>query len=242
MQYLVGIPCLYGAEHTKESIESVVHKENVDVLLINNGAEDSVKKVINFYNKNKENVSIVNFPENIYVNPAWNYIIDFFLTIRDKYNYLCIMNSDIIMQKQWNEVLNYLYKTTNYNDVLIPTQLQDKTLVDKDINIKDSRFQGVFSGTAGVCILLSRKQAEIIYPIPDYIKVWWGDYWIYNILRKLGYNTFVVSNLLAYHWSGGSQTIQKIPGISALIEEDKVQWELHGEIDIQKVVDRIQNK
>lgn len=239
MRYLIGIPCLYGAEHTKEAIESVVNKENVSLLLIDNGAEESVKKVINSY-KNRENVFTIHFNKNIYVNPAWNKILHFFI-VNKEYDYLCIMNSDIIMHKQWKEVLDYLYKVVNDNDVLIPTQLNDKAFINKDIPIQPSNFQGVFSGTAGVCILLSRKQSEIVYPIPRYVKIWWGDYWIYTILRNLGCNTFVVDNLLAYHCGGGSQNVQKVEGISELIEEDKVQWELYGEKDIKAIVDRWEN-
>ena len=240
MSYLVGIPCLYGAGHTKEAIESVVNKPNVDVILIDNGAEEAVKEVINSY-KSRENVFVIEFDTNIYVNPAWNQILNFFL-VNPKYDYLCIINSDIIMQKQWKEVLDYLYKVINSNDVLIPTQLRDKELLNKDVTIKPSNFQGVFSGTAGVCILLNRKQAKLVYPIPKYIKVWWGDYWIYTILRKLGYNTFVVDNLLAYHCCGGSQTMLKVEGISGIIEEDKAQWVLHGEKDIEGIINGIKNE
>ncbi len=218
MKYLVGIPCLYGAEHTKEAVESVVNDLDVDVLLIDNGAEEAVKDVINSYS-NRENIRIIAYKTNTYVNPAWNQIIHTFLSGYLSSDYLCIMNSDIIMHKQWKEVADYIYNE-NKDDILIPTQLQDRNLINKDIHIKPKAMQGVFSGTAGVCIFLNRKQAGLIYPIPDYIKIWWGDYWIYTILRNLCYNTFVVDNLLAYHCGGGSQNVSKVEGISELIEKD----------------------
>ena len=48
---LIGIPCLFGAWHTKEAIESVVNYPDVTLLLIDNGAEESVKNVIANYER-----------------------------------------------------------------------------------------------------------------------------------------------------------------------------------------------
>jgi GT2 family glycosyltransferase len=103
MKYLVGIPCLYGAGHTKEAIESVVNKPGVDLLLIDNGAEQSVKEVLHSYS-NRLNVKIIINPVNIYVNPAWNQILNHFLN--NKYDYLLIMNSDLILHKDWKNILD----------------------------------------------------------------------------------------------------------------------------------------
>lgn len=218
MKILVAIPCLYGVDHTREAINSVINKPDVDLLLIDNGAEQGVKILIE-NTKSTGNLYTIHNPENIYVNPAWQQAINCFLG--GTWDYLIIMNSDIIMHKEWDKVLKNWW-TNNPEDILIPVMTQDKNFAD--FNKRTSYGLEVSEGTPGVFITLSRKQAEIINPLPSELKVWFGDNWIYEILRGCGYKTIVVGNLLSYHY--WSQNVQKVAGISELIEEDKRQWEI----------------
>lgn len=208
---LTGIPCLFGAVHTKASIDSVINES--DVLLIDNGAEQAVKDVISKYNCHK-----IHNKENIFVNPAWNQIISFFLN--NDYDTLVIMNSDIIMEKGWSGVLNKVE-----TDIIAVPNLGSAS---EDVE--------VHSGTPGVFIHLNRKQAEIIYPITDCIKVWFGDNWIYQILRTLGYKTIVYHELKANHYHSGSQNVSRVKGISEIIEEDKRQWAERGIPEMNEVI------
>ncbi len=215
MKYLVGIPMLYGAEHCKQAIESVVHKENVDILLIDNGAEQRVKDLIEYYSTNR-NVTVIQNQENIYVNPAWNQIINHFL--KNDYDYLLIMNSDLVLQKDWKLVLDKYF--SRYPDMIpLPVIGNNSNMPEVNLNFD---YTEVFEGTPGVLIIINRKHAELCYPIPETIKIWFGDNWCYDGLRKLGYRTFVLNNLLSYHtWS---QTVQKVKNASEIIEQDKIEW------------------
>lgn len=215
MKILVSIPCLYGSAHTKEAIDSVI-KPNVDLLLIDNGAEPDVKRVLDRY----PTALIIRNKENIYVNPAWQQAISYFL-MNPQYSHLILMNSDLIMQKDWSEVCFKRWEN-NPDEILIPNMTQDK-FFNFPVHPGMSEVQRVYEGTPGVFITLSRKQAEIINPLPTEIKVWFGDNWIYEILRGLDYKTVIPENLWSYHY--WSQTVQRVPGISELIEKDKVQWE-----------------
>lgn len=235
MRYLVGIPCLYGSEHTKLAIESVARTYDVDLLLIDNGAEKSVKDLIKTYEAAPD-VFVISNPENVYVNPAWNQIINFFL-LNDKYDYLVIMNSDLILQKDWKKVMDFYFKV--YPDVIpLPVIGSDSTVYDKEIELVFEHHE-VFKGTPGVLIVINRKHAKIVYPIPDYIKVWFGDNWIFEILRSLKYRTIVIQNLLAYHaWS---QNVNKVEGIHEIIEQDKIEWHNNGHRDMNEKI-KTQNK
>lgn len=206
MKILVGIPCLYGPEHTKASIASVINE--ADVLIIDNGADQSVKDVISQF----DCLRIVN-EKNIYVNPAWNQILEYFLWEKS-YDILVLMNSDLIMQEGWSDVL----KNTPEDVVAIPN-LGDFYLTE-DIE--------VHQGTAGVFIHLNRKQAKIVYPVPECCRVWFGDLFIYSVLRALGYMTIVRHELKAVHFHNGSNNVKRVLGIDKIIEEDKVQWEREG--------------
>jgi hypothetical protein len=217
MKYLVGIPCLYGAGHTKEAIESVVNKPGVDLLLIDNGAEQSVKDVLHSYS-NRLNVKIINNPVNIYVNPAWNQILNHFLN--NKYDYLLIMNSDLILHKDWKNILD-AYLNEYPNNIPIPYISTNKADLNRNTDIHSSIE--VVAGTPGVLICLNKAHANLVYPIPGTLKVWFGDNWIYDGLRGVGYKTIIVNNLITYH--SGSQNVSKAKGISEIIEQDKIEWE-----------------
>ncbi len=219
MNILIGIPCLYGGKMCDEAIASVVHKEFVSVLLIDNGAEDEVMNVILKY-CSLPNVYIISNPKNIYVNPVWNQIMDFFLK-RTEFSHLVIMNSDLVMHKLWDKVLINRLAENPY-EITVPKVIDDKYFSSFEINTLVSDAQKVDSGTAGIFITLHRSQVEIVYPIPPEIIIWFGDNWCYEILRNLGYETVIPDNLLCYH--AHSQTVQRVKGISEMIEEDKRQW------------------
>jgi hypothetical protein len=128
------------------------------------------------------------------------------------------MNSDLIMQRNWSEVLRNRWKV-NPDEILLPVMGGPVT---EEVSTEIAPAELVTSGTPGVFITLNRKQAEMIYPIPEACRVWFGDNWIYEILRIIGFETLIPSNLLAHHY--WSQTVSKVPGISKIIEEDKIAW------------------
>lgn len=220
MKILVVIPCLYGVDHTREAIESVINKPDVDLLLIDNGAEKGVKDLITNYISGHVNIFRATFEHNIYVNPAWQYGITVFLNSA-QYTHLIIMNSDLIMQRDWDLVLRKRW-AINSDEICIPV-IGNAKHMDR-VNPEISPAQLVHEGTPGVFITLSRKQVEIINPLPSECLVWFGDQWIYEILRECGYQTVIPSNLISYHY--WSQNVQKVAGISEIIEEDKRQWEI----------------
>lgn len=207
---LVGIPCLYGGNHTQRAIDSVIGE--ADLLLIDNGSDQDVKKVIAQYQCN-----VIRNQANIYVNPAWNQILQFFLS--GTWSKLVIMNSDVIMGSGWS---------TNLLDGIIP--------LPSDGTIREPTL--VTEGTNGIFICIDRKMASIVYPIPDYIKVWYGDLWIFSILRRLGYQTMMVPELIMEHVHGGSLNVQRLDGFVEIVALDGEQWELYGERDISALLNK----
>ena len=215
---LIAIPFLYGAEHSRLAIESVVNND-LDLLLIDNGAANDVKAVINNYHS-RPNVAIISNPENVFVNPAWNMAMDFFLEHK-QYTHLIIMNSDLIMQDYWSHALqNFFSKEENKN--LIPVAILSDNIHVRDID--DDQFNKLEGGIAGVFIVMDRRAVEIVNPIHESIRVWFGDNVIYDLLRGFGYTTGVLNNLRAMHYCNGSQNVQRVAGISEIIEADKIAW------------------
>lgn len=219
--YLVGIPCLFGATHTRMSIESVANIEGVDVLLIDNGAEQSVKDIIKEF-LIEPNVTAIHNEQNLYVNAAWSQIIQYFLE-HEEYDYLLIMNSDLGLNKNWVNVLDEYFSRVPYA-IPVPVVSDNPDNLTAEVNIVPVETE-LTEGIAGVLIVLHRKHAQKVYPIPDGIKIWYGDNWIFDKLRNTGYKTFQLDNFLTYNYHNGSQNVSKVEGAAEIIEQDKLEWE-----------------
>lgn len=211
---LVGIPVVTGAHHCKAAIDSV--KGGADVLIIDNGADQEVKVMLDGYAED-DRIHVETNPKNIYVNPAWNQILEYFLKW-GRYERLIIMNSDLSMGYLWDLVCSAQW-SKDEDAILVPV-----------INPKEYIYPAPYllpatlvkEGTPGVFITLNRKQAKIVHPIPDTLKIWFGDNFIYEVLRGCGYETVIPPNLIATtQWS---QTIKRIPEAAAIIEQDKIEW------------------
>lgn len=200
MKILTAIPCLYNATTCKKAIESVVNES--DVLLIDNGADLDVKEVLNEFYK-RPNVFLIKNEVNLYVNKSWNQSMHFFL--QWEYEQLVILNSDLILAPGWSDYI-----------------IDGISAVPCDSETKEDKI--VTEGTAGIAIHLNREMVKLVYPIPNEIKCWFGDFFIYNILRNLGYKTVVKAGYICNHFHNGSQTIAILPNKSEIIEADKVAW------------------
>lgn len=219
---LVGIPVLYGYKHTQDAINSVINQEDVHVLIIDNGATEDLKELFKNY-EHYNNFTVKVNEKNIYVNPAWNQIMYAFLNDFKDFDILCIMNSDITMQNNWSDVLRYWYFFKDKASFL-PVLLTDcvKLVRLKNVEVIGGKPEVVKEGTAGVFITLNRDQCEMVWDIPETMKVWYGDNWIYGMLRGCGHQTVIVDNLIAFH--GLSQTVSRVEGIDDIIAKDRHEW------------------
>lgn len=210
MKILCGIPCLYNGETCLRAF-SVVDEENVDLLIIDNGSDTDVKYSIDLVKNAYSNVKVIKHNKNIFVNPAWNEILAYFLN-NGQYDQLIIMNSDLILSPRWS----------NFIEDGISCLTTDGS---------HTANTEAFEGTPGVFIHLNKEMARLVYPIPEEIKIWYGDLWIYSKLRKAGYKTIIKAGLIANHYHGGSQSCQKLPEFQEIIEQDKIAW-----VEIEKTL------
>ena len=204
---LVGIPVIYDFNCVKRCLAHV--KGADDILIIDNNATADIKNLIEPYNK------IVN-NNNIYVNPAWNQLMRYFLD-HPEYDTIIILNSDIYLKDDVFKII----KSLNLDALKVIPLV---TGVSEFTEVKDHYVSIVEDGVPGVFICLSRKMVEAVYPIPEEIKLWFGDNWIFGKLRKLNYKMTIYNDLQAImDWS---RSIGKLPEANALIEEDKKAWNL----------------
>lgn len=218
------MPVLYGYKHTMEAIDSVLNQKDVHLLVIDNNATDDLKELFKKY-AHHNNFTVKVNPTNIYVNPAWNQIMHAFLNDYTDYDLLCIMNSDLTMQVNWADVLRNAYKF-NWHASYLPVVVNDcvklERMRDVPTNVGHEQLKIVESGTAGIFITLSREQCKLVYDIPESMRVWFGDNWIYGMLRGCGHLTMILENFFAFH--GLSQTVSRVEGIDDIIAKDRYEW------------------
>lgn len=227
-RYLVGIPVYLGVGHTIEAIESV----GSDLVIVDNNSEQGIKDYI----YNRKDIKVIANDKNEYVNPAWNQLMKYFLDHKE-YDVLCIMNSDLILPKEWQYGLDIFYSVLG--GIPVAECIDDKTMIPT-CNGSRFEYEELTGGIAGIFICLTREQCEKVYPIPSYIKCWFGDNWIYEILRMTGEKTHLYKNFKVYH--AVSQNVSKTEGISQIIEDDKEAWSKYSEQDKKNRVEIIKNQ
>lgn len=220
MSILLCIPIIVNHEVAREAINQVINRKDVTVILCNNGGDQHIDQLLDEY-REIENIKFWKKEKNIYVNPIWNEFIQYFLQV-DQWDHLIIMNSDLTLCRNWDEILHWCFSCKT-NVSIVPITTDDKTKIYVPTELMPTAGNLLYEGIPGIFITLSKKQAKLVYPIPEECKIWFGDTWIYSILVALGEAVMSIDQFIAYHHH--STSVSTVPGIHDLIEKDKVRWE-----------------
>lgn len=236
MKILLCIPIIVNPVVAREAIEQIVDKQDVSIILCNNGGGEPIDAVLNEY-RFDPNVIIWKKHKNVYVNPIWNEFLEYFLE-NDQYDRLIILNSDLTLQNDWDIVVKNRWESRP-DEILVPTVTDDKLLMYKPVDSRFGEATEVTEGVPGIFITMNRRQAKAVYPINESCKVWYGDNWCYGILTGLGEKIMVLKNLLAFHHH--STSVQSVPGIHNIIEEDKLYWKDVASLKMQQRIQEIKD-
>lgn len=195
------IPVYNQVDFTKQVIESIKEniylKDDYEVIILNNWSTDWTNDYLKeLYNKSENfNFKLINLEENIYVNPAWNE-----LAKEAEWEYLLFLNNDITLFK------NFDIKLISYHEkwkITCPATFQkwwDNWFIQsKNIN--------------WTCFMVSK---EDWIDIPDNIKLWYGDDYLFRTYWVTWIHEYVT------HW--WSQTLNKLPEVNKIIENDAKEW------------------
>lgn len=153
---------------------------------------------------------IVNDPS-LYCNGAWNQAMEYFL--KGDWTHLALGTSDVIMQSDWKKFI-----PRRKNEVWIPTYIESLDNLGYVIGKRELLEYGV----AGAFTILPRAAVEIVYPIPEQLKLWFGDQYMYEKLRKHGWKVMQYKGV-AYHYGSISIMSNQHEALN-IIEADKVAW------------------
>lgn len=153
---------------------------------------------------------------------CWNQTYEYFME-HPEYDCLRVGFTDVVMQQGWKEILEANW---DEDQAILPRftgSLETLRTVNRDpiVGNKSVRTEG----TPADCVFLSRKLVELTFPVPEEIKLWYNDEYIFTIMRSLGYETVVLDNLNAFHYGSLILTGTYGSESSARIEIDKKNWQ-----------------
>tara|TARA_Y100001970_G_scaffold259687_1_gene340961 strand:- start:160 stop:909 length:750 start_codon:yes stop_codon:yes gene_type:complete len=194
------------------------------ILFFDNGSQPSFESLIKddnyiYYRKEK----------NIYVNPAWNEIFDLVKT-----KYLTLLNNDCFIESDnyFKEVLAHMEKndivlssckTKNISFYNIFTKFLYKIIFLR-FKLGSLTYSSVSRRQGWLMTINLKKYMLLDYKIPKYLKIWYGDDWIWSQIIKNNLKYALYKNRYALHIKSSSSSL--IPNI---IQEDIDNINQYGE-------------
>ena len=203
--HTIAILAFNNHQLTIKNIEELIGDNN-KILIFDNGSTPSYEQQIKKYN-----VSYYRENKNIYVNPAWNKIFDLVKT-----KYLTLLNNDCYILS--NNYFNNIIKHMDKYDIALSSC---KTINKKSFNINKlfyyKYYYNCFSRSKLKYASRARRQGWLMtlnldaykqmnYKIPDYLKVWFGDDWIWSQIANNNKKYAIYKNRYALHIR--NQTVQ----------------------------------
>lgn len=203
---------VYNEFHYTKQLLDELHKVETpfQLIIIDNWSTDETKdyfvnamptydKQIGFIYKRHE--------ENTYVNPAWN---EWVKLATEKY--IMIINNDLLLE-QWFEkpLIEALH-----DNIMISSPIY--TIWDKQ---NDVRYQHNRFNPNNLCWHCYCMRKEHRPKIPESIKIWFGDNYIFETMKQRGMIQVACPNSRIHHFE--SKTVKR-PEVQAIIEQDKAEW------------------
>lgn len=204
MKVLVGVPVFRIPSIVTRCVDSVLGTP-AKVLVIDNNSDVEVKDALKTYGSR---VDIITNTENKYCNGAWNQILEYGLV--HKFD-LIGLGTDANLRSGWYSVVTE--RALHFTDEILVPRLDTPSV----------GVEYVTGGMPGYFSFIPRKAAEEVYPIPNAIKHWYGDQYIFDKVRDNHWKVAILGNFVAHHEF--SRVTVATPEAYSVIEQDKVEWE-----------------
>lgn len=157
-----------------------------EVIIIDNST-----KGLNF---NDEKVRIIIPEENLFVNKSWN------LGVREaKYDYIGILNDDICIPENFcSKIIEEISEdigvigTDGYS--MINKSYEPETITENSFTLEEVDY---VTYNYGVMLFMHKNN---YYPIPEVLKIFYGDDYLLVMNKKHKKKNYVIENLKMYHY------------------------------------------
>jgi hypothetical protein len=212
--HTIAILAYNNHDLTIMNIENLInHGYRKNILLFDNGSKPLYKNICKDFN-----IKYVKEEKNIYVNPAWNKIFDI---VNDKY--LTLLNNDcfILSDNYFEEIINHMRnnkfiisscKTYNRKSVT-ENKLKSLQKYYNFIQSKKIKYSSKARRQGWIMTLDLDVYKTLNYKIPDYIKIWFGDDWIWSQIVKNNLNYAIYKNRYAIHIKSSTTSNDKMKQI-----------------------------
>jgi hypothetical protein len=173
-KFTIIIPTIWKSEYTLELISKYCECKHIsEIILINNRIETTPKLPIH------DKLNIINMPENTFVNPAWNYGVNI-----SKNNYITISNDDILFNvDEYYELLNQIISQTPLENLGYIGSHSENYIINNDKTPILELYDNQTNRGGWGCLFSFHKQNWI--PIPEQLKIWYGDNWIHMVTKPI---------------------------------------------------------
>ncbi len=202
MKVSIIIPVLNQLEFTKLCLESIAKntpKGEYETIVVDNGSTDKtaayLKKMKVRYIRNKTNLGVAK---------AWNQGIK-----ASKYDFVCIINNDLVLSKGWLEALVDFYASKPDAGVVSPGTREGVLDYDFDSYAFDytRAMARVYEKEIfGWCMLIKKDRFEKAGMFDETFKIGVGeDRDFYRRLKEKGFNSYITGSSFVHHFR--SQTL-----------------------------------
>lgn len=212
----VVIPTLMKAPwHLQKNLE-VLSEQDCNIILIDNTSTNICKKFENMSPRLKINY----FPSNIGVNKAWNLGAAAAST-----EFLLVLNDDCLVWNRCIEKCEQVFQDKSIGILTFRTLTDIKPEIYYSLyknQFEDSRFETLAPGqkthTVGWFMFMRTKDYE---QIPVELRIFYGDNYLYQFMRKKGYKTVRDNSNVLYHQTSSTvNTVFTTQQIHALFHNE----------------------
>lgn len=185
--YTVVIPTMWNCSFFPEFLQDLLEFSHVgQVIVINNNMEKMPKNLPLTHSKLK----MMMFGNNIGVNPAWNIGVK-----ESRYDKICIANDDVVFD---SKIFNRVDTVLNASSGVVGICPGVKEFGQPPFETGIGRIQpwtGQHTYGFG-CLMFVHK--EWYTPIPEGLKIYYGDNWIFDTCLAQGRTNYLVTDSFFY--------------------------------------------
>lgn len=193
------------------------------IIIIDNTDDCSFRKTYHS-NLGGGKFCVVENGKNVLVNPAWNQG----LSLVEAEHYV-ILNDDVLCHSKIFKICEQKMRDDQDVGILTVDTLQSKNIDFYNNHIKETEHKpptfttNIFRNRVG-WFMCGRKSQWV--PIPDNIKIFYGDDFIYQLARKNKRKVLSLQSQSIVHFESTSvnHTLKKDPKIKETIQKDGHQW------------------
>lgn len=205
--------------YTKRFVESIArnsYPHQIGFFCLDNGSSDGSLQYLSGLKINP--MVILKNRENESLSKSWNRVLK--AGLEAGADVLCLSNNDVIVGPGWLDAIMVQVKFGEKAYWLPNGSVPEK---DFDQTVKSKPKTGkTYHGRAGWCLFFKKETVSEFLPIPEELRLWYGDDYIHWKLKAAGYRCLTVDDCYAYHYI--SKTVQIIGPIQSIIDADRMAY------------------